>query len=60
MAINWIKPINVRISKEDDSMLKKISTSLKLNNPNYNQSVVVRRCIKETHDGLQTKQPNMG
>lgn len=53
MAINWIKPINVRISKEDDSMLKKISTSLKLNNPNYNQSVVVRRCIKETHDGLQ-------
>tara|TARA_Y100000310_G_C20417671_1_gene685129 strand:+ start:117 stop:287 length:171 start_codon:yes stop_codon:yes gene_type:complete len=56
MAITWIKPINVRISKEDDSMLKKISNSLKLNNPNYNQSVVVRRCIKETYDGIiQTK-----
>ena len=48
--------IALEISNNEDEMLKSISSFMKLNNPNYNQSVVVRRCIKETYDGIiQTK-----
>jgi len=52
MSINWIKPVNVRISKDDDVKLRKISEILKLNNPNYNQSAVIRRCITETFEKI--------
>ena len=47
--------IALEISNNEDEMLKSISSFMKLNNPNYNRSAVIRRCIKETHDGIQTK-----
>ncbi len=50
------KMIALEITTNDDEMLKSISLFMKLNNPNYNRSAVIRRCIKETHDGIiQTK-----
>ena len=47
--------IALEISNNEDEMLKSISSFMKLNNPNYNRSAVIRRCIKEPHDGIQTK-----
>ena len=47
--------IALEISDNEDETLKSISSFMKLNNPNYNRAAVIRRCIKETHDGIQTK-----
>ena len=52
MSITWIKPVNVRISKDDDVRLRQIASKLKLNNPVYNQSAVIRRCIIETFERI--------
>ena len=52
MSITWIKPVNVRISKDDDVRLRQIASKLQLNNPVYNQSAVIRRCIIETFERI--------
>ena len=46
------KMIALEITTNDDVKLRKISEILKLNNPHYNQSAVLRRCITETFEKI--------